>query len=310
LRSAYRFGLEKGGLKYTCPQCGKARFVRYVDSVTGEQVADYAGRCDREDSCGYHLRPSEFFQLSGKRPLRVTMPTCRQKRPTPEPSFIDAAVMLASLARYERNNFCRWLCGVLGEERAFELTALYRIGTSKHWAGSSVFWQIDRANRVRSGKVMLYDVATGCRVKEPFAHVHWVHRVMKIEPYHLRQCFFGEHLLSLDTVKPVAVVESEKTALVASGFIPEFIWMATAGKQNLNKEKLKSLQGRRVKLFPDLGAFERWQCLSRGVAGVSVSEVLERRATDADKAAGLDLADFLLREMRVKMSVSRTVSGN
>ena len=275
----------------------------HLNNVTGEQVADHAGRCDREDSCGYHLRPSEYFQVTGKKPFRVTMPTQRPKQPTPEPSFIDAAVMRASLARYEQNNFCRWLCGVLGEERAFELTALYQIGTSKHWAGSSVFWQIDTANRVRGGKVMLYDVETGRRVKEPFPHVNWVHRVMKIESYHLRQCFFGEHLLTLDTVKPVAVVESEKTALVASGFIPEFIWMATAGKQNLNKEKLKSLQGWRVKLFPDLGAFERWQSLSRGVACVSVSDVLERRATDADKAAGLDLADFLLREKRAGMTV-------
>ena len=275
----------------------------HLNDVTGEQVADHAGWCDREDSCGYHLRPSEYFQVTGKKPFRVTMPTHRPKQPTSEPSFIDAGVMRASLARYEQNNFCRWLCGVLGEERAFELTALYQIGTSKHWAGSSVFWQIDTANRVRGGKVMLYDVETGRRVKEPFPHVNWVHRVMKIEPYHLRQCFFGEHLLTLDTVKPVAVVESEKTALVASGFIPEFIWMATAGKQNLNKEKLKSLQGRRVKLFPDLGAFERWQSLSRGVAGVSVSDVLERRATDADKAAGLDLADFLLREKRAGVTV-------
>jgi predicted RNA-binding Zn-ribbon protein involved in translation (DUF1610 family) len=297
--SAYRFELERGGLKYSCPQCGKARLVRYVDTVTGEQVADDAGRCDREDSCGYHLRPGEFFRLTGNKPFRVTMPLLRLKQPALEPSFIDAAVMRASFAGYEQNNFCRWLCGVLGEERAFELTALYRIGTSKHWSGSSVFWQIDSANRVRGGKVMLYDVETGRRVKEPFAHVTWVHRVMKFEPYHLRQCFFGEHLLALDTVKPVAVVESEKTALVASGFIPEFIWMATAGKQNLNKEKLKSLQGRRVKLFPDLGAFERWQSLSSGVAGVSVSDVLERRASDADKAGGLDLADFLLREQGV-----------
>jgi len=39
------------------------------------------------------------------------------------------------------------------------------------------------------------------------------------------------------------------------------------------------------------------------VAGVSVSDVLERRATDADKAAGLDLADFLLREKRAGVTV-------
>jgi len=39
LRSEYRFELEKGGLKYACPECGRIRFVRYVDTVTGEQVA-------------------------------------------------------------------------------------------------------------------------------------------------------------------------------------------------------------------------------------------------------------------------------
>ncbi|MFZ4525663.1 MAG: DUF6371 domain-containing protein [Chlorobium sp.] len=294
----YRFELEKGGLKYACPACGKVRFVRYVDTSTGEQVADVVGRCDREDSCGYHLTPKEHFLMTGKNPFGSVSIPAKKREPVPEqePSFIDALLMQGSLRNYEQNNFCRWLHGVFGEQKAFELTAAYQIGTSKYWPGSCVFWQIDRAGNVKAGKVMLYNSATGRRTKDPFNHIQWVHKALKLEPYHLQQCLFGEHLLSIDQVRPVAIVESEKTAIVAAGFMPEFIWTATAGKNNLNKEKLKALQGRRVVLFPDLMAFEKWREIVKGMPGVTVSDILERRAGDADRAAGLDLADYLLRE--------------
>ena len=308
--AAYRFELEKGGLKCACPACGKVRFVPYVDTVTGEQVDSVVGRCDREDSCGYHLTPKEYFLMTGKNPFSiVAIPTRkREPAPEPEPSFIDASLMQASLRNYEQNNFCRWLHGVFGGQKAFELTAAYQIGTSKYRfrckdfpgyqsePSSSVFWQIDRSGRIRAGKIMLYNSTTGRRVKEPVNHIQWVHKVMKMEPYHLEQCLFGEHLLSVDKVKPVAIVESEKTAIVAAGFMPEFLWLATAGKNNLNREKLKAVQGRRVVFFPDLMAFEKWRDIEKWMPDVSVSDILERRATEADRAAGLDLADYLLRE--------------
>ncbi len=296
--SEHRFQLEKGGLKYACPACQQMRFVRYVDSFTGEQVADEVGRCDREDSCGYHLRPREYFHMTGKNPFSAPKPAMKlQPKPEPvqQPSFIDAKVVQASLTRYNQNNFCRWLCSVFGEQKAFELTAAYKIGTSKHWPGSCVFWQIDRNWKIRTGKVMLYD-DSGRRVKKPFSHIQWVHEVMQIEPYHLKQCFFGEHLLSTDSDKPVAVVESEKTAIVASGFIPGLLWVATGGKKSKLKEKLQAVAGRKVKLYPDLMAFEDWRKVAAGLPGVTVSDILERRATEADRAAGLDLADYLLRE--------------
>ena len=50
--------------KTTCPQCGRKRcFVRYVDTHNNCQyVSDDVGRCDHEQSCGYHYRPSEYFR--------------------------------------------------------------------------------------------------------------------------------------------------------------------------------------------------------------------------------------------------------
>jgi len=299
----YRYELEKGGLKYICPACHQIRFVRYVDIETGEHLSEDCGRCDREDSCGYHLRPSEWFHMTGKQPFKggSILPK-REPAPEPEPSFIDAETADKSLKNYNENNFARWLASVFGIEKAFELVDAYHVGTSKHWSGACVFWQQDVTGKIRGGKIMLYDKETGHRVKEPFNHITWVHKVLKIEPYHLRQCLFGEHLLVADRERAVGIVESEKTAIVAAGFMPEMLWLATAGKNNLKAERLDVLGGRNVTLFPDLGAFEKWQEIGRGMPGVKVSDVLERSASTDDRARGLDLADYLLREREQALS--------
>src|SRR5215213_5981408 len=55
----YKFELEKGSKKYACPGCGAPKkFKRYVMTATREYVGAEYGRCDRENSCGYHRRPS------------------------------------------------------------------------------------------------------------------------------------------------------------------------------------------------------------------------------------------------------------
>jgi hypothetical protein len=53
----------------------------------------------------------------------------------------------------------------------------------------------------------------------------------------------------------VALVESEKSALIASHFLPQYLWIATGGKNGaFNKEAMSVLKNRQVLLFPDLGA--------------------------------------------------------
>ena len=80
---------------------------------------------------------------------------------------------------------------------------------------------------------------------------------------------FDEHLLTTDHKNPVPIVESEKTAIIASAFIPDDLWLATAGKGYLNHEKLKQLHHRQVKLYPDLGAHEKWQTIAAGLPNVT-----------------------------------------
>jgi hypothetical protein len=144
---------------------------------------------------------------------------------------------------------------------------------------------------------MLYNSTTGKRVKEPYNHITWVHKLIQQSDFDLKQCFFGEHLL-VDKTKPVAIVESEKTALIASVYLPQFIWLAVGSLTNLNADKCQVLKGRIVTLFPDLNGFEKWSDKAAELSHMAkfmISDLLELKATETEKKKGLDLADYLIR---------------
>ena len=66
--SKYRYRLETYDpkvRKHICPGCGKRTFVRYIDVFGGEYVSTDVGRCDREEKCGYHKTPRDFFAENG-----------------------------------------------------------------------------------------------------------------------------------------------------------------------------------------------------------------------------------------------------
>ncbi len=95
------------------------------------------------------------------------------------------------------------------------------------------------------------------------------------------------------------LVESEKTAVVMSHFIPDYIWLATGGKNGcFNSEVMQVLKGREVTLIPDLGATEQWKEKSALLSGICkrvvVSNVLECTSDEEQRSQGLDIADFFL----------------
>lgn len=287
--------------RYRCPSCQQRdkTFSRYIDTETGEHIHPTVGRCNREINCGYHYRPKHYFQDNN-----ISFDTPQHKVTKPRPvissqkpvSFIPVEVFRASLKAHEKNHFVEFLINLFGVEVASQLVSLYFIATSKYWNGATVFWQIDTQGKVRTGKIMLYSPITGKRVKEPFNHIYWAHKALKQPEYELKQCFFGEHLL-IEKVKPVAIVESEKTAIIASVYLPQFIWVAVGSLTNLNAEKCCILKGRNVTLFPDLNGFDKWSSRAKELshlANFSVSDLLERKATEAEKKQGFDLADYLI----------------
>ncbi|SMD46395.1 hypothetical protein SAMN00777080_5084 [Aquiflexum balticum DSM 16537] len=288
--------------RHRCPSCLQRdkTFSVYIDTETGEPIHPTVGRCNRESKCGYHYTPKQYFEDKG-----VSIETSQPKKykpkadtPPPKPvSFIPIEIFKASLKAHETNHFVQFLFSLFGFEVASQLVIRYFIATSKHWKGATVFWQIDIKGQVRTGKIMLYNPNTGRRVKEPFSHISWAHKALKQPEFELKQCLFGEHLL-IDKTKPVAIVESEKTAIIASVYLPQFIWVAVGSITNLNAEKCSVLKGRIVALFPDLNGFNKWSSKAKELSTVAnfiVSDLLERNATEEERNQGLDLADYLTR---------------
>ena len=299
----YRFKLEKytnPSSRHTCPNCGEKRcFSRYIDNEEKVIFPEYVGRCNREDKCGYHYPPKNYFADNPGLHIAPTF-TPQREVTKPKPNFLPYHLVDESLSNYDNNNLYQFIRSKFGMTLTNEAFERYRIGTSKHWQGATVYWQIDQEGRVHTGKVMLYEPNNGKRKKQPINYINWVHSIMKIDNFHLDQCFFGEHLLSELEDLPIAIVESEKSAMIASCYIPQYLWIATGGKHGcFNKEHLKILKGRKVVLFPDLGAFELWEQrvqMMREELEIDtlVFDFLEKRASDTDKKEGYDIADYLL----------------
>ncbi|MCI1267909.1 MAG: DUF6371 domain-containing protein [Saprospiraceae bacterium] len=307
MKTGHRYFLEPyKGMKtrYYCPSCQQRdkTFSLYIDRDTGEYIHSSVGRCNRESNCGHHYTPKQYFH-DNNIPFNTLQPkaykTLLDKIQPKLISFIPVEIFKSSLnpKAFENNYFVEFLINLFDVEITSQLVSRYFIATSKHWNGASVFWQIDLNGKVRTGKIILYDPTTGKRVKNQELPVFWVHKALMLSEFNLKQCLFGTHLL-IDKTYPVAIVESEKTAIIASVYLPQFIWLATGGLNNLNAENCCYLKDRNVTLFPDLNGFEKWNNKAKTlshIAKFTVSDLLERNATEEERKQGLDLADYLIR---------------
>lgn len=310
--------------RHKCPSCGDPQsFAYYLDGNTDQPIDKNVGRCNHESGCGYHYTPKQFFIDNPVEKERFSM-SVQQKRiqqPQRKASYIPFQYVEKSVSY--NNSFIRFLCGLFDryslESPTIEILMQdYALGATKD--GDIIYWQIDTKGKVRTGKIMKYDPNTGHRIKDA-GGINWIHAVMKKQKllpddYNLVQCLFGEHLLRMYPTKVVALVESEKSALIASGVYPDYVWLATGGKSQLSIDKLKVLQGRTVIMFPDVDGYEYWTNKAKEVETIGckviVSDLLEKNATDEDRANKIDLADWLIRTLsentatKVKNELSET----
>jgi hypothetical protein len=301
--------------RHRCPSCGEIRqFTRYINTQTNQSLADHVGRCNREQNCSYHYTPKQYFldhpettplsflqrEGAGGEFFNPTLSHCHISKLSH--SLIPVSIFQQSLSNYSHNHFINWLSTHFDQSTISKLINTYLIGTSKNWPGSTVFWQIDTHGNIRDGKIMLYDPTTGHRVKHPYNHITWAHSALKLKDYNLQQCFFGEHLLKLHPKLPVSIVESEKTAILASVYFPQFIWLATGGKHGCKwttPQVFNILKARHITLWPDIKAYEDWKIkawdIQKSGLQITISNFLEQVATDSEREAGLDIADYLIR---------------
>jgi len=246
--------------------------------------------------------------------VQLTKPTKPAPPPPPPPSYISWD-WVQRCASYN-STFVEFLCGVTDYETIKRLGDEYALGATQD--KGVIFWQIDVNGKVRTGKIMHYDADTGHRVKNGDNKTNWVHNKLKekgiIKDFNLSQCLFGEHLLKIYPTKNVAVVESEKTAVIASAVYPEYVWLATGGMCAINAEKMKVLAGRNVILFPDTDTtgepYNRWKEKAKELTYckcVVVSDVLERYATSAERIKKIDIADWLCKELDEEPQQTRQI---
>lgn len=288
------FDRKRSRVKY-CP-CGKSNKDGKFAPFFGFEDKGYC------HSCGMTFSPKEEQKEGNEKgDQRPFSPL-----PPKQVSFVDKRYLDDSLKGYDQNNFVQFLIQRFGESKAMQAVEAYKVGTSKRWPGANVFWQVDEDLKIRSGKIMVYDSSTGKRDKTKYS---WAHSVLKLDDFNLKQCLYGSHLIRTEPkYKPVSIVESEKTAIIASILKPEFIWMATASKLGIKGYKFKFLKDREVIFFPDLtkpgdefNCFEIWSNFANELRDdipgikIQVSDYLEVNATNEEKSQGLDIADYFLK---------------
>jgi len=102
-------------------------------------------------------------------------------------------------------------------------------------------------------------------------------------------------LLKNSEDKIICIVESEKTAIIASVYFPEYVWIASGGANGLTSDKIIVLKNRKIILVPDLDEAGRDKFLKKVDdlkkigCKVSIMDLLPEEKT------GLDIADFLIR---------------
>ncbi|CAZ98728.1 DUF6371 domain-containing protein [Zobellia galactanivorans] len=273
--------------KKDCPKCGgKKTLTLFMNRLTGEVYPDTFGTCDRQESCGYNNRP--------KRTTRTSKEVIKPTPPKPI-DYIDIQEVI-NRELEGNNHFFTFLRGCIGTDGLNHVKMKYRLGTSIEHSKFVAFPQIDEKGRCRQIKEMLYDPKTGKRKKIKGAQ-RWAFEKFRYPNLNLEQCFFGSHLIA-GNEKPIALVESEKTALICSYFIPDYIWLATGCLTMLTPQRCAFLKGRKLILYPDKGkAFAIWKMKAakiKGTASITVSDYLE---TKSEVKEGDDLADLILKKL-------------
>ena len=178
--------------------------------------------------------------------------------------------------------------GWLTQAQMHHAAKRYLLGKSR--SGKTIYWMVDKQGRVRDGHIGTAWVSQMLRAREPGLLRDW----------QVRHCLFGSHLAG---GRNIAVVESEKSAVILSELLPEHTWLATVYPANLTPENLMSLQDCSVTLFPHTDTtmsnyvnhleFARLMKDCYGM-DVEVSPVLEDHATPEQKQRGVDLLGYLL----------------
>lgn len=303
-----------------CPRCNKRTFRPYFDLVSQEKLERF-GRCNREENCGFSAFPWESLKGAGERPFIPPAP----KRERVQETFLHGGITVYLDGGSELHEFIAKRFGQEELRRTYERFALG--GANLHGKRFAVFWHIDEHHNIHTGKMMHYELREGsgglrCKRSAERGSVNWVHTAFSFQDQSgapvrfgqgagevvFTQVLFGLPQLQKRPFDKVAIVEGYKTAIVASIYFPDWVWLAADSKDSLSaydKERLpllEPLRGREVCFIPDFSeeAAKRWEEVRRKAVaqGIRVSsfpsfDALRKLADKLGQGAG-DLEDVLL----------------
>ena len=292
----YKYTLDKSSKKFTCPKCHKKTFVKYTETETGNYFDEDFGRCDRESNCNYHNAPNGDYKNTFE-VINISKP---------EPSFHDYDLVNQSKRNYEQNNFVKFLKTIFSDFEVKQAIQKYSIGTSKYWKGATVFWQIDNLQKVRHGKILQYVPETGKRYKDKNGKplIHSVRAVLQIKNFNLCQCLFGLQLIANSLQKTIAIVESEKTAIIMSLFKPEYIWLSTGGKGFFKYDMLLPIKQFKIVAFPDKGEYKDWLNKATELNGFGFKIEVNDWLENSNYENGTDLADVYISSLNTETEIN------
>ncbi|OHX65129.1 DUF6371 domain-containing protein [Flammeovirga pacifica] len=289
--------------KVICPNCGKKKLVRYFNFETNEYLQNDEGRCDRQEKCGYHKKPTYSKNDVIFRPKKITVKE--------EFDILEKRLLYQQKGE---SQFSNSIINKFGTGAYWHVNTLYNLSAynfkSNHSLDDAVmFWQIDKQNRIRTAKIMKYDQQLK-RVKSGYS-TDWLHSILMKEGklnsnFHLKQCFFGEHLLNQDLNKTIAIVESAKTTLLGELWKPQYTWLSTEGLNGLTLDKAEALIGRKVILIPDFSEQSR-ELWKEKAKDIQLKYQVDIQLSNIGESLndGSDLADLILSDKEIINSIKQ-----
>ena len=306
---------------YKCFVCGKGgdviRLVQDYDNKTFVEACEWLvnefhvvliNDKSSAPSCSPTLS-SRLSEAHGEISKDSTRPLdcARGDKGKVEMTFVPLSPSLVTRSLSLNSQFCKSAvsAGYLTEPQLRHAAERYRLGCSKE--GGVIFWEIDDQQRVHTGKIMYYQ--PDCH-RDKGHNPTWVHSLMKDKlpaNYELQHCLFGLHLLTSDIshqTSSVAIVESEKTAIILSEKFPDFIWLSCGGLQMFKPELLAPLVNHKVVIFPDTDetgeAYKAWLAVLQQAQRqyvfkypLRISRLLENHASLEQKQQKIDLVDYI-----------------
>lgn len=307
---------KAGELYWKCMACGVEggdvlSFVAQIEGLDAKR--DFRKVVEKAaGACGL----SYLLSAVDVEPTRPRIPIEKKPEPQVSPQYIAPELLPPMCAEVERTNLFTFLSGMWGADEVRRVMDAYKVGRytgrikqnadgSKYTidsggvilgcANCSAFPSIDTAGNIHAIKSIPYQTSDHHRIKGDGKSMDWN------KGEYVAGAYFGTHLLPLYPGKRVALVESEKTAIVGTLFAPQYVWIAVQGMQffkpysEATRDKCDCMRGRTIHIFPDSDGLVKWREAADYLAGIGFNvmfrdEVIGRFTPESKT----DIADVII----------------